>query len=171
MIAACLRAVKLHGATSVLLRELDLPRKEAVRTVGLLRAALPGGVALLVARDPSLAAESDADGVQLGFDSPSVAVARSVLGSSRWIGRSVHTPDEAESAARSGADYVVFGPVRATPSKEGLILPKGFEGLAAAVRRSTVPVVAIGGLTLADEVAVRNEGAIGFAAIRAFMAP
>lgn len=171
LVAACLRAVVRHGATAILLRELDLPRAEAVRTVEALRAALPAGILVLVARDPVLAAEAGADGVQLGFDSPSVAFARDRLGSAAVIGRSVHAPQEAEAAALAGVDYVVFGPVRDTPSKQGLLLPRGFDGLSEAVRRSTVPVVAIGGLTAEDESAVRAEGAVGFAAIRAFMAP
>jgi thiamine-phosphate pyrophosphorylase len=75
-----------------------------------------------------------------------VQAARAILGPQALIGVSTHSDDEIDAA--QGADYIGFGPIFATPSKQGAKLPAphGLEGLRRAVQRSRVPVVAIGGI-------------------------
>jgi len=75
---------------------------------------------------------------------------RAILGPNALIGISTHSEDEIDAA--DGADYVGFGPIFATQSKAGAPLPPphGIEGLRRAVRRSKLPVVAIGGITAAN---------------------
>ena len=63
------------------------------------------------------------------------------------IGASVHSLEEAQSAQAEGADYVIFGPVFATPSKLAFGPPQGLERLAAMCRCVTIPVLAIGGIS------------------------
>jgi thiamine-phosphate pyrophosphorylase len=92
-----------------------------------------------------------------------------VIGHERLLGISTHSPAEAEAAARGGADYVVFGPVYDTPSKRAHGAPPGLPALARACERSTVPVLAIGGVTASQVAAVRATGAAGVAVIRALL--
>ena len=106
-------------------------------------------------------------GVQLGRGSVPVDAARA-LNPTWWIGRSVHDLAEAEAATLAGADYLVVGPVFDTathPGRAALGL-KRLEALVLAA--GGLPVIAIGGITVERVPDVRNSGAYGVAAIRAF---
>lgn len=108
-----------------------------------------------------------AAGVQLGRDSLPVSAARA-LNPLWWIGKSVHDLAEAEAARTEGADYLVVGPVYATASHPGRT-PLGLERLHAITAAAEgVPVIAIGGITVETLREVRERGAYGVAAIRAF---
>jgi thiamine-phosphate pyrophosphorylase len=84
------------------------------------------------------------------------------------LGVSCHSVEGVKSAARDGASYVFFGPVFATPSKAGKGEPQGVAGLAEACRCVSIPVLAIGGITLENAAACIKAGAAGIAAIRLF---
>ena len=84
------------------------------------------------------------------------------------IGASCHSLDGAKSAVRDGADYIFFGPVFATPSKARFGETQGLEKLAAVCRSVSVPVIAIGGITLENAGECVAAGASGIAAIRLF---
>jgi thiamine-phosphate pyrophosphorylase len=84
------------------------------------------------------------------------------------IGVSCHSLEAAKSAASGGADYIFFGPVFATPSKAAYGAPQGLERLKEVCRAVCVPVIAIGGITLANAPACLSAGARGLAAIRLF---
>lgn len=84
------------------------------------------------------------------------------------FGRSTHTPEQVRSAGR--ARYIGFGPVFATTTKDTGYDARGLAKLAAAVRASPVPVVAIGGITPDNLDAVRATGVHGWAVIRGFWA-
>jgi thiamine-phosphate pyrophosphorylase len=84
------------------------------------------------------------------------------------IGMSCHSLEAARVAASDGADYLFFGPVFATPSKAAFGAPQGLERLAEVCRAVSVPVLAIGGITLANVSACLVAGASGIAAIRLF---
>jgi len=79
------------------------------------------------------------------------------------FGRSTHTPEQAQ--APGAAAYIGFGPVFGTTSKETPWSPRGVAMLAAAVRASPVPVVAIGGVSEQTLPSVRAAGAHGWAVI------
>lgn len=112
--------------------------------------------------DVALAAQ--AVGVQLRRDGLPVSAARRLRGD-WWIGRSVHSLDEARAALAQGADYLVAGPMYATDTHPGSpLLP---QDSLRAIARLGAPVVAIGGIT-ADRIAgLRAAGVYGVAAIRA----
>ncbi len=82
-------------------------------------------------------------------------------------GASCHDADDLERARAAGCDFVVLGPVRATPTHPGAPVLRwdGFERLA---RGAGLPVFAIGGLGDGDGAAARRSGGQGVAAIRAF---
>jgi thiamine-phosphate pyrophosphorylase len=125
------------------------------------------GAALVVNDRIDVALAAGADGVHLPAASFPIAVARDLLGPDAWIGRSTHAPAEASTAAADGADYVVLGPIFATPSKQAFGAPLGLAALAAT--RSGCPLLAIGGISPANVASLRGTGANGIAVIRAIL--
>jgi thiamine-phosphate pyrophosphorylase len=109
-----------------------------------------------------------ADGVHLRADSMSAAAARRLAPPPFLLGRSVHSVDEAATAG--DVDYLLAGTVWATRSKPHGHPCLGLTGLEAIVRSTSVPVVAIGGVTIDRARAARAVGAAGVAAIGLFMA-
>lgn len=141
---------------------------DARALAGLCRAA---GVPLIVNDSLELARAAGADGVHLGRDDLDVAHARAA-----WpagiIGASCYDdPERARAAARAGADYVAIGSVFPSTTKPGARRAP-LASLAAARRASGLPVVAIGGITLANAPLAIEAGADMVAAIAAvFAAP
>jgi thiamine-phosphate pyrophosphorylase len=84
------------------------------------------------------------------------------------IGASCHSLNGAINAAEAGADYVFFGPVFETPSKAAFGSPQGTAKLAQVCNAVSIPVIAIGGITLENARVCRDSGAAGIAAIRLF---
>jgi thiamine-phosphate diphosphorylase len=126
--------------------------------------ARPPEAAVFVHARADLARAVGADGVQLRAADLLPADARPVLGRG-WVGRSVHSSEEAEAALAEGADYLVAGNVFDTPSHPGY-RGRGLAWLAGIVALGH-PVIAIGGLTGARAAAARDAGAWGVAAIAA----
>jgi thiamine-phosphate pyrophosphorylase len=127
---------------------------------------LCAGRALLFINDrPDVARLAEADGVHLGEEDLPWQAARAILRPQALIGVSTHS--DAEIDAAQGADYIGFGPVFVTASKPGAALPPphGVDGLRRAVRRSGVPVVAIGGIGVENVHDVALAGARCAAAI------
>lgn len=123
---------------------------------------------LLVNDRPDIARAAGADGVHLTANSLPLQVVREGYGSEFLIGVSTHSRDEAR-AAQGGADFLVFGPVFDTESKRIFGEPQGLEKLKAiADELGDFPVVAIGGITLANVAACLLAGASGVSAIRLF---
>jgi len=114
-----------------------------------------------------------AGGVHLGEKSlPAQEARRLVVSLHReknfLIGVSCHSPEAAKAAERGGADYLFFGPVFATPAKAAYGAPQGLERLAEVCRAVSLPVLAIGGITLDNCAACLSAGASGIATIRLF---
>jgi thiamine-phosphate pyrophosphorylase len=94
-------------------------------------------------------------------------LARSLLKPGKWIGCSTHTLNQVLEAERTSADYIAFGPVFPTHSKQNPDPVVGLEGLRQARQATRKPLVAIGGITAenapfaieagADSVAVIND--------------
>lgn len=116
------------------------------------------GFCLIIDDSAELAAEVSADGVHVGQDDLSCADARRIVGPDALVGVSTHTEDQLRAAIAAGADYVGFGPVFATRTKDNPDPEVGVEGLKRAVAVSTVPIVAIGGITLRTARAVTATG-------------
>jgi len=83
------------------------------------------------------------------------------------VGASRHSVDGARRAEAEGADFVLLGPIFATPGKERRAL--GLGPLAEAARALRIPVHAVGGVGAANARQVAEAGARGLAAIRVFL--
>lgn len=136
-----------------------------------LHARRPADCLLVVNDRLDLALVGDVDGVHLGQDDLPLAAALRVLSQQRkthcLVGISTHTPAQVLAAVAGGADYLGFGPVFPTRSKQNPDEVVGLTGLAHAVKLSPLPVVAIGGISLANVSAVAQTGAHAAAVISA----
>ena len=130
------------------------------------------GVPLIVNDDLRLADLVDADGVHLGRDDGSLTEARIILGPEKFIGASCYQSlDLARAAQAAGADYVAFGSFFASPTKPAA--PRAsLDLLREAAPAIHVPLVAIGGITLANAPQLIDAGADAIAVLSAlFDAP
>lgn len=122
------------------------------------------GVTFIVNDDVQLALALEADGVHLGQDDGSISAARELLGPGRVIGKSTHNLEEALQAEQDGADYIGFGAMYPTGSKNVSHIA-GTAGLAAVRDRIRLPIVAIGGITTSNACRVIDAGADAVAVI------
>ncbi len=130
------------------------------------------GVPLIVNDDLRLANLVGADGVHLGRDDSSIREARIVLGPDKIIGVSCYQDlERARESQRLGADYVAFGSFFPSPTKPHASLAD-VSVLSEARRAITLPIVAIGGITVDNAGALIDAGADAIAVISAlFDAP
>ena len=134
------------GAGWIQYREKERTRREIFHEARKLRALTAEYGATLVVNDHvDIALAVDADGVHLGQDDLPLKEARRVLGN-RIIGISTHSLTQATEAEQGGADYIGFGPVFFTATKDAGE-PKGLEMLGLIRKAVKIPVVAIGGIS------------------------
>lgn len=157
------------GVRWVQYREKNLAARQQVETAErLCRLVKAAGGCFLVNDRVDIAVAVGADGVHLGQEDMPLAFARRILGEDKVIGVSVSTVEEALRAEREGADYLGAGAVFATATKPeaGGI---GLEGLKAIREAVSLPLVAIGGITLENASAVIEAGADGIAVVSAIV--
>jgi len=94
----------------------------------------------------AVAREIGADGEHGGADDLPIQEARVLLGKGFLIGYSAHSIEEALEAERRGADYVAFGAIFPTRTKPVGHPVQGLEKLRELVKKTAIPVVAIGGI-------------------------
>lgn len=116
-------------------------------------------VPLIINDDVELARECRAAGVHLGKDDVSIATARAALGAQAIIGVSCYDSLAlAQAAQAAGADYVAFGSFFASPTK-----PDAVRADPALLRDASgmlkIPIVAIGGITVANGASLLAAGA------------
>ena len=162
------------GASRIQVREKDLPGAEllalAVQVVAEARRVSQGRASVLVNDRLDVALASRAAGVHLPSHGLPIEGVRRAGGRKFLIGRSVHSLAEARAAEKAGADYLLFGPVFATPGKEAFGAPQGVPAVRRLVESVRVPVWAIGGITPENAAELRGAGVAGVAAIRAIAA-
>ena len=158
------------GVKAVQLREKDLSGKELFALAEKVRKLCQRFNALLFINDRvDIASAIEADGVQLGTASIPIETARALLGPQKIIGASTHSLHEANTAAQSGADFILFGPVYLTPSKAGYGAPQGLAALKKIVEKISSRVYAIGGVKPENIEDVRLTGVRGVALISAVL--
>ncbi len=158
------------GVPAVQLRERELSSRDLLRlakTVHQLTTA--HGAQLLINDRVDVAMAFDGVGVHLRANSLPVAAAKQILGTQRLIGISTHSVEEVVRAEAEGADYVVLGPIYATPTKAIYGAPLGVGILEEACRLVRVPIIGIGGVTAARVDEMRRAGAFGVAVVAAVL--
>jgi len=125
------------------------------------------GVSFIINDRVDVAIASHADGVHLGQGDFPIPLARKLLGEGAIIGGSAGNAEEAQKCFLEGADYIGFGPVYPTSSKEDAGPASGLDLLRQVVEKIPVPIIAIGGINKDNTVLVRESGAYGIAVISA----
>jgi thiamine-phosphate diphosphorylase len=131
------------------------------------RLCTEAGVTFIVNDRLDVAIAAEADGVHLGQDDFPIPMARGLLGEGRIIGGSAATLDEARKCLSEGADYVGFGPVYPTSSKDDAGPVSGIDILKQVVEIIPLPIIAIGGVGPENIPDVMRAGARGIAVISA----
>jgi thiamine-phosphate pyrophosphorylase len=157
------------GCRWVSLREKDLAEDDQIAlALTLLPMTRRHGARLSVHGDAALAKSCGADGVHLPSGSDPAA-ARTLLGTAKLIGVSIHTVTEAEAIDPAVVDYAIAGPAFETASKPGYGPEIGRKGLAEIARASRVPILAIGGLNAVRAAEVLAAGPVGIAVMGGVM--
>ena len=155
-----------HGVGMVQLREKDLSSGDLYHLGVRVKEAI-GGRAMLIVNDRiDVALALNADGVQLPEDGIPVEAARQVVGDDMLIGRSVHSVGGGVEAESSGADFLIAGtifPSATHPGESG----QGTDFVHALCREVSIPVLAIGGVTIQNVGEVMEAGCSGVAVVSA----
>jgi thiamine-phosphate pyrophosphorylase len=141
--------------------------RDVVRIAKLARKICDAAGALLVINDRiDIALAVRADAVHLGQTDLSLRDARSIAGDRLAIGLSTHNPEQVASAVALRPDYIAYGPVFATTTKQNPDPVVGLDALRNAVAAAgDIPVVAIGGITATRVPEIYAAGAAAICAI------
>ena len=165
-----IRAAVEAGAPAIQLREKGASAR-AQYEAG--RALLPivrsGGALFFVNDRVDVALALGADGVHVGPHDVPVAAIRRATPSGFLIGASTDDGDVALHLVRDGADYIGCGSVYPTSTKRDAGDSIGLQGLQRVVKAVPVPVVGIGGISVARSEEVATTGAAGIAVVGAVM--
>jgi thiamine-phosphate pyrophosphorylase len=169
-LVSALQAAAQAGVRVLQLREKELTPRELYALAQEVQGVLtPLGARLLLNDRVDVACATGVAGVHLTTTSLSPTAARRCLAAEALVGVSTHTLAEARFAEASGADFLTFGPVYATPSKAAYGAPRGLEALGAICAAVALPVFALGGVTPARVPECMAAGAHGVAAIGALL--
>jgi thiamine-phosphate pyrophosphorylase len=162
-----LMAVKA-GLPVIQIRQKKGSDRELMNIAFKIREITSGTKTLFIVNDRlDIARMCNADGVHLGQDDIEPGRAKDFLGDNFMIGLSTHNLSQVEKAQNEPLDYIGFGPVWETDSKERPDPVTGVEKLRKAVEKSHHPVVAIGGINRDNVGELKGTGINNIAVIRA----
>lgn len=152
------KKVLIGGIKWIQYRDKFRTRREIYEeTLGLRRLAKDYNAVLIVNDYVDIAFCADTDGVHLGQDDLPLKEARKIIGRKKIIGVSTHNVEQAIKAEKEGADYIGFGPVFRTDTKDAGE-PRGTDMLQEVKAKVGIPVVAIGGINLENIMSVLATG-------------
>ncbi|MCM1506722.1 MAG: thiamine phosphate synthase [Ruminococcus flavefaciens] len=158
------------GTTCVQLREKNISFEEYVsRAVEIRKVCHAYGVPLIINDDYRVALASSADGVHVGAEDTAVAEIRKHVGENFIIGATAKTIQQAQKAQSEGADYLGVGAVFPSPTKTNAIRITP-EILTEICKSVSIPVVAIGGISLENVHIIKGCGQSGIAVVSALFA-
>jgi len=164
-----IRAAVGAGVDLVQIREKDLATRDLTALVQQAVEAAQGSSTRIVVNDRlDVALALDAAGVHLGRQSLPPEAVRRIVPKGFLVGVSCHSLREAKAAQAAAADYIVFGPVFETASKRQYGPPVGLAQLRDAAAKISIPVLALGGITLERVKPCLDAGASGIAGISIF---
>ncbi|MGA2629273.1 MAG: thiamine phosphate synthase [Terriglobia bacterium] len=157
------------GVDLIQIRETDLPTRELIDIVRPGVEMTRGSSTRLVVNGRlDVALGLGAAGVHLGNHSLPAPIVREVVPPSFLVGVSCHSLEEALAAATAPADYILLGPIFETPSKLAYGPPLGLAKLREVSAQVSVPILALGGITVDRARACLKAGATGIAGISIF---
>lgn len=157
------------GCRWIQLRMKDAPAEEIIACAEeVLPLCRRHGAKFLLDDHVELVRQLGADGVHLGKNDMPVDEARKILGTDIIIGGTANTIEDIIRLHKQGADYIGCGPFRFTTTKKNLSPILGLDGYKSIVLKMkelgiTLPIVAIGGITVEDIPAVMGTGVSGIA--------
>ena len=155
------------GATFLQLREKIQGHEEIVKTARNLQTLCKKYNVPFVVNDDIMAAkEIDADGVHIGQSDMEYTKAREILGPDKIIGVSAGNLAEAKEAERVGADYIGVGAVFHTDTKKDAT-SLTMAQLKEISEEASIPVVAIGGISIDNALELKGTGVDGICVISA----
>jgi thiamine-phosphate pyrophosphorylase len=159
------------GADFIQLRDKHRSTGELVAAASEVQAVCrAAGIPLVINDRLDVALAVGADGVHLGRMDLPIAAARGLLGPQAIIGGTASDLEQARQVERDGADYIGFGHIYPTASKNKNEAARGTAPLAQVCRVLDIPVVAIGGIEESNVAPVLDGGAWGVAVIAAVCA-
>ncbi len=149
------------GASFIQLRDkISAPREFYREAAAALQIARNRGARLIINDRVDIALALKADGVHLGQTDVPVAAARHLLGQEAIIGFSTHNAEQAKLAIALPVDYLAFGPIFPTLSKNNPDPITGLGAMAEVVAiKGSLPLVAIGGIKGENVLEVLKAGA------------
>jgi thiamine-phosphate pyrophosphorylase len=146
------------GVRWIQYREKALSRRKIYENaLNLRKLTRPFGATFIINDYADIALAVGADGVHLGQDDLPLKEARKIMGT-RIVGISTHDLAQAKEAESCGADYIGFGPVFHTSTKDAGA-PKGVDNIRQIKENVSIPLVAIGGINPENVAFVMSAGA------------
>jgi thiamine-phosphate pyrophosphorylase len=156
------------GADIIQFRQKQGSTRAMIETASRMKALCSkAGVTFIVNDRLDIAVASDADGVHLGQDDFPIQLARKILGDQKIIGGSAGDIDEAVRCIAEGADYIGFGPIYLTSSKDDAGPATGIRLITELAAKTDLPIIAIGGINSGNASEIIRAGAHGVAVISA----
>jgi len=154
-----LRELLSAGVKILQLRAKSLAANDFLELAKLVRRETAAHNCRLIVNDRvDIAMACNADGVHLGQDDLPLHAGRKLMGN-KIIGISTHDIEQAQDAERDGADYIGFGPMFGTQTKDTGYSARGIEMLKQIRAAVKIPIVAIGGITEQNVSQVWQAGA------------
>lgn len=154
-----LRQLLKGGAKIIQLRAKAMTSRDFLQLALMARElTAPVDCKLIVNDRVDIALASAADGVHLGQEDLPLQIGRKLLGD-KLMGISTHSLEQAQEAEANGADYIGFGPIFGTATKNTGYTARGLEMLVRIKAAVDLPIVAIGGITEANVHEVWHAGA------------
>lgn len=164
-----IKSVLDHGGKWIQVRFKNGTEKERYQLAeAAKKSCLEHNATLIINDDINIAQQVDADGVHLGLEDQSVSKARQILGSEKIIGGTANTIQDVFQRYHEKCDYIGLGPFRFTVTKQKLSPILGYDGYFSIIKQLqehnyTIPIYAIGGITLSDVDSLLETGLHGIA--------
>lgn len=156
------------GVTMVQIREKHGDVRAFIERALAVKKVLQGtGVPLIINDRVDVALAVDADGVHLGQSDMPAKIARQLIGSDKILGLSIETQEQLAEADSLPIDYIGLSAIFATPTKTNTKNHWGIDGLKAALKATSLPVVAIGGIHEGNIPELCSTGVHGLALVSA----
>jgi thiamine-phosphate pyrophosphorylase len=160
----------LGGATMIQLREKNLPLKDFIHQASSIQKITKKyDIPLIINDNVEVSLAIDADGIHVGQEDAPAKEIRQMIGNDKILGVSAQTIPQALQAIQDGADYLGVGSIFSTPTKNDAD-HVSLDTLCSICQKSTIPVVAIGGIHENNALELVDTNISGIAVVSAIFA-